>query len=72
MGWVLLKKLFISVEGQTVATMVKGLATGSWMRVPTTGAEVKAETNYVLYDYKYRPIRSYTPRYRTNPFVWYV
>jgi RHS repeat-associated protein len=52
-----------SVEGQTVATMVKGLATGSWTRVPTTTAEVKAETNYVLYDYKYRPIRSYTTNY---------
>ncbi len=63
MGWVLLKKLFISVEGQTVATMVKGLATGSWMRVPTTSAEVKAETTSILYDYKYRPIRTYTTNY---------
>jgi RHS repeat-associated protein len=43
--------------------MVKRLVTGSWMRVPTTTAEVKAETNYVLYDYKYRPIRSYTTNY---------
>ena len=51
------------VEGQTVATMVKGLATGSWMRVPTTTAEVKAETTSILYDYKYRPIRTYTANY---------
>jgi RHS repeat-associated protein len=52
-----------TVEVQTVATMVKGLATGSWTRVPTTTTEVKAETSYTLYDYKYRPIRSYTTNY---------
>jgi RHS repeat-associated protein len=52
-----------SVDNQTVATATKGLATGSWMRVPTTSAEVKAETSYTLYDYKYRPIRSYTTNY---------
>lgn len=33
------------------------------MRVPTTTTEVKAETSYTLYDYKYRPIRSYTNNY---------
>lgn len=52
-----------TVEGQTVATATKGLATGSWVRVPTTSAEVKAETTSILYDYKYRPIRSYTTNY---------
>jgi hypothetical protein len=52
-----------SVANQTVTTATKGLATGTWMRVPTTSAEVKAETSYTLYDYKYRPIRSYTTNY---------
>jgi RHS repeat-associated protein len=58
-----LSGLATSVEGQTVATATKGLATGSWTRVPTTTAEVKAETNYVLYDTKYRTIRTYTTNY---------
>ncbi|MEY2702836.1 MAG: hypothetical protein RLY43_1474 [Bacteroidota bacterium] len=52
-----------SVDNQTVTTATKGLATGFWMRVPTTSAEVKAETSYTLYDYKYRPIRSFTTNY---------
>jgi RHS repeat-associated protein len=52
-----------SVDNQTVTTATKGLATGSWMRVPTTSAEVKAEITSILYDYKYRPIRSYTTNY---------
>jgi hypothetical protein len=52
-----------TVELQTVATATKGLATGSWTRVPTTTAEVKAETSYVLYDAKFRPIRNYTTNY---------
>jgi RHS repeat-associated protein len=58
-----LSGLATSVEGQTATTATKGLATGSWTRVPTTSAEVKAETNYVLYDAKFRPIRSYTTNY---------
>ena len=55
--------LATSVANQTVTTATKGLATGSWMRVPTTTAETKAETTSILYDYKYRPIRSYTTNY---------
>ncbi len=55
--------LATSVDNQTVTTATKGLATGSWTRVPTTTAEVKAETTSILYDYKYRPIRSYTTNY---------
>jgi RHS repeat-associated protein len=51
------------VDNQTVATATKGLATGSWTRVPTTTAEMKAETSYILYDAKYRPIRNYTTNY---------
>ena len=52
-----------SVEGQTVATAVKGLATGSWTRVATKTTETKGETSYILYDSRYRPIRSYTTNY---------
>ena len=52
-----------TIERQTVTTATKGLATGSWMRVPTTTAETKAETTSTLYDYKYRPIRTYTANY---------
>jgi len=55
--------LATSVDNQTVTTATKGLATGSWMRVPTTTAETKAETSYTLYDYKYRPICTYTANY---------
>ncbi len=52
-----------TVEGQAVATAVKGLATGSWTRIATTTAETKGETSYILYDSRYRPIRSYTTNY---------
>ena len=55
--------LATSVDSQTVTTATKGLATGSWTRVPTTTAEVKAETSYILYDAKFRPIRTYTANY---------
>lgn len=55
--------LATSVANQTVTTATKGLATGSWTRVPTTTSETKSETSYTLYDYKYRPIRSYTTNY---------
>jgi RHS repeat-associated protein len=58
-----LSGLATSVDNQTVANATKGLATGSWIRVPTTTAETKAETSYVLYDAKYRPIRTYTTNY---------
>ena len=55
--------LATSVEGQTATTATKGLPTGSWIRVATTTAETKAETSYILYDAKFRPIRSYTTNY---------
>jgi RHS repeat-associated protein len=55
--------LATSVANQTVTTATKGLATGSWTRVPTTTAETKAETTSILYDAKFRPIRSYTTNY---------
>ncbi len=55
--------LATSVDNQTVTTATKGLPTGSWTRVPTTSAEVKAETSYILYDAKFRPIRTFTTNY---------
>ena len=55
--------LATSVEGQTATTATKGLSTGSWIRVATTTAETKAEMSYILYDAKFRPIRSYTTNY---------
>jgi RHS repeat-associated protein len=58
-----LSGLATSVEGQTATTATKGLSTGSWIRVATTTAETKAETSYILYDAKFRPIRSYTTNY---------
>lgn len=51
------------IEGQTVATNVKGLATGSWVRILTIPTETIGETSYTLYDEKYRPIRTYTSNY---------
>ena len=38
----------------------RGMSTGSWVRVVTTTSSTVGETNYVLYDYKARPIRNYT------------
>lgn len=52
-----------SVEGQTVATGVKGQATGSWVRVLTLATELLGETSYTLHDTKYRPIRTETKNY---------
>ena len=53
------------VEGQDVATAVKGMATGSWIRVLTSGSATTpvGETSYTLYDKKYRPIRSHSDNY---------
>ena len=41
----------------------KGLATGSWVRVLEGATAINAETTYTLYDYKARPIRTYTQNY---------
>ncbi|MDP2159727.1 MAG: DUF6443 domain-containing protein, partial [Flavobacterium sp.] len=50
-----------SLFGQTVASNVKGLATGSWVRgLNTSQTPVLAEQSYSLYDSKGRAIRSYT------------
>jgi RHS repeat-associated protein len=52
-----------SIEEQLTATNVKGLSTGSWTRVLTTGSTTDAEVAYTIYDHRYRPVRSYTSNY---------
>jgi len=54
---------FTAVEGATPVQNVKGLTTGSWVRVLTTAAERKASSSYILYNAKYQPIRSYMSNY---------
>ncbi|MDL2141670.1 DUF6443 domain-containing protein [Flavobacterium tructae] len=54
---------FPAVEGQTVLTSVKGLATGSWTRAVTTSSEIFGETVYTLYDIKARPISTKITNY---------
>lgn len=46
-----------TIEGQTAITNVKGLLTGSWVRILDEVGSTTAETSYTLYDFKYRPIR---------------
>jgi RHS repeat-associated protein len=38
----------------------KGLPTGSWVRALSTLTDATGENSYILYDYKARPIRTYT------------
>lgn len=61
---------FTTVETQAVfynnsTNKPKGLPTGTWTRIveASTTTPVKAETTYILYDYKARPIRNYTKNY---------
>lgn len=42
---------------------VKGLQTGSWVRVLTVPGEISGETSYTLYDYKARPVRTFKLNY---------
>ncbi|WP_339835844.1 DUF6443 domain-containing protein [uncultured Flavobacterium sp.] len=52
-----------TVTGSTLATNVKGLTTGSWVRVLEGATNTNGEISYTLYDTKYRPVRSYTQNY---------
>jgi len=49
-----------TVTGVTLATSLKGLPTGSWVRVLEGEDKTNAEQSYTLYDDRYRPVRSYT------------
>ena len=52
------------VEGQnTQSTNLKGMPTGSWVRVLDAAGTTSNELSYTFYDTKYRPIRSYTKNY---------
>lgn len=46
-----------------IATSVKGLATGSWVRVLDVAGSTTNELSYTIYDKKFRPVRSYTKNY---------
>jgi RHS repeat-associated protein len=52
-----------TIEGQNAKINVKGLPTGSWVRVLDTPGSTTAETSFTLYDYKYRPIRVRTTNF---------
>ncbi len=43
-----------------VTPNVKGLQTGTWVKVLDNASSTTAEISYTLYDNKYRPVRSYT------------
>ena len=52
------------VEGQnTQSTNLKGMPTGSWVRVLDAAGSTSNELSYTIYDTRYRPIRSYTKNY---------
>ncbi|SHI64887.1 DUF6443 domain-containing protein [Flavobacterium terrae] len=49
--------------GTPYATNVKGLQTGSWVKVLDPNNPNASELSYTLYDYKYRPIVTHTNNY---------
>ena len=51
------------VEGQTLASNVKGLPTGSWVKVLDEMGSNTAEVSYTFYDTKFRPIRTRTTNF---------
>lgn len=46
-----------------IATNVRGLPTGTWIRILDSNAPNQYESAYTLYDDKYRPVRIYTKNY---------
>ena len=51
------------IEGQLLATNVKGLPTGSWVKVLDSSTSTSCEVSYTLYDYKFSPIHTKTTIY---------
>lgn len=51
-----------NIESQPVNNLVKGLTTGSWVRVLQSGS-ITGEKSYSFYDSKSRPIRNYKTNY---------
>ena len=52
-----------AVEGETVLSNVKGLATGNWTRVLTTVLSTAGEASTTIYDTKARPMRTHLQNY---------
>ena len=52
-----------TIEGQEVNMNVKGQATGSWIRILNLPDKTVGEASYILYDSKYRPIRTHVENY---------
>ncbi|MBP6754628.1 MAG: RHS repeat-associated core domain-containing protein [Bacteroidia bacterium] len=50
-------------EQNTQSTNLKGMPTGSWVRVLDAVGSTSNELSYTVYDTRYRPIRSYTKNY---------
>lgn len=46
-----------------IATNVKGMLTGSWVRVLDVPGSTTNELSYTIYDNKFRPVRLYTKNY---------
>ncbi|NJM80471.1 MAG: RHS repeat-associated core domain-containing protein, partial [Flavobacterium sp.] len=51
------------IEGQDIATNVKGLPTGTWTKVLDITNANAAEISYTFYDKRYRPVSTYTSNY---------
>ena len=51
------------IEGQPILTNVKGLQTGSWVRVLTSANATFGDSSYTFYDSKSRPVTSYEGNY---------
>ena len=51
------------IEGQNTTTIVKGLPTGSWVRILDVVGSAAGELNYIVYDTRYRVLRSNTKNY---------
>ncbi|TGD56530.1 DUF6443 domain-containing protein [Flavobacterium humi] len=56
------------IEGQAVSPTVKGLPTGTWLRLVYTPTTLYGATSSTLYDTKYRPIRTHAE----TPMVGYT
>lgn len=54
------------IFGEPIDDKVKGLQTGSWIRVLTAPDELLATTNYILYDRKYRTLKSYSNNFQSG------
>ena len=53
----------VAVNGKNARSKVKGLTTGSWVRVLDAQPNTTGELSYTLYDYKWRQVRSRTANY---------